>query len=73
MTGTIVQLRRDPFARTTLERTTMEDRGRGCAWCGQHRASGRLFHYRVGSDAIRPTGVWGRGFCDLSCYVAFEE
>ena len=73
MRGAIVQLRRDPFARTTLERTTMEDRGRGCAWCGQHRASGRLFHYRVGSDAIRPTGVWGQGFCVASCHDAYEE
>ena len=69
----IVQIQRDPFARATLERTTIESAD-GCRWCGMCRSNGRLFRYRWQPDGIGQRSDWDEGaYCQVRCYRAFHE
>lgn len=69
----IVQIQRDPFARATLERTTVARTG-NCKWCGMRRPGGRLFRYRWQPDGISQRSDWDEGaYCQVSCYRAFHE
>jgi hypothetical protein len=65
----IVQLSRDPFARTTLLRDTVEESSREpCQWCGSR--PGR-FQYGVEHDSGRT--YWDyRCFCCKSCWESFH-
>jgi hypothetical protein len=60
---------RDPFARTTLERLTVQARyGYTCTECGRH---GRQYRYATVPDSVYVRGVkWSRPFCGVACYRA---
>jgi hypothetical protein len=65
------QLQRDPFARATLERTTVRKVDRvPCRWCGS--AAGK-YRYCWASDSgsYRPMVDRLPGFCSVSCWRAF--
>lgn len=64
------QVRRDPFARSEVHRTTCKALGcskHECAWCG----SPARFHYRDESDDGR-RGPWSAGFCSISCLDSYH-
>lgn len=66
------QVYRDPYARTTLMRTSTNSGPGGCAYCGQTRKGRRLFHYYVESDDGR-TSHDSRDFCSLACRRDFYD
>ena len=73
------QLARDPFARTTLVRATMQQLvgGQTCSWCGglRHTRAGRAYLYRYGTepDAIHRRIAWHDGaFCSKSCHDSYH-
>jgi hypothetical protein len=71
---------RDPFARTTLVRDTIQPLAgnQSCDFCGGVVISRRCrspFLYRFGTepDAIHPRVTWHRGaFCSRSCHDAYH-
>ena len=69
---TTVSLSRDPFARTTLERTSVETKD-SCANCGRKRRSGKLFSYANVADTIypRPRRL-SPLFCSKGCYETYS-
>jgi hypothetical protein len=64
-----VQLRRDPFARTTLYREKAPDHASmECAWCG----SPSRFVYYWEHDGILPRAPINlKPFCSASCFREF--
>lgn len=67
----INQINRDPFARASLMRVTLEkvDR-RDCSWCGQPAR----FRYFWEGDASRsrpPTGYHDPQFCSIGCWRTY--
>ena len=73
-----VQISRDPFARTTLVRRTV-DCLVGCWWCGSHnrRRPDTLFEYGTERDGISASYVgphWHKGlFCSKSCHDSYNS
>lgn len=68
----IVELSRDPFGRFTTVRRLVDQPDDGCAWCGVHNASQRMFQYGQAFDGGRI--VWHTGaFCTIACYRAFHS
>lgn len=68
-----VQIARDPFARSSTMRETVETE-ETCSWCGRARPSGKLFRYSTEKDAIRPRRAVHRGlFCSRSCERAYNS
>jgi hypothetical protein len=64
------QLRRDPFARATLVRDTLAQRGRkDCKWCGKPRSK---FLYGWLGDAITARYCPDGPFCSVSCWEAYH-
>lgn len=65
----IVQINRDPFARASLMRETLdkEDRCYGCKWCGLEHAR---FLYGWENDAGGAASLEGP-FCSVGCYRAY--
>jgi len=70
---------RDPFARSTLVRETIQPLAgnQSCDFCGGGGTSRRRrpFLYRFGAeaDAIHPRVAWHRGaFCSRSCHDAYH-
>lgn len=60
------QISRDPFARTTLVRETVQCNDR-CAWCGSRRKTG-MFRYGTQRDDRGGTN-WHAGlFCSKGCH-----
>jgi hypothetical protein len=66
-----VQVRRDPFARHTIMRRIVSDRG-GCDWCGSYRKGSGLFEYSVDSDGGRSADIQG-AFCSISCMEKYHS
>ena len=67
----VTQIARDPFARATLMRVTLEKQERKeCAWCGQPSR----FRYFWEGDA-RPVRSWelrNRGqYCSVGCWRSY--
>ena len=65
-----VQLRRDPFARTTLMRLLISRDLLECRSC----CSRARFRYRWEADAIAPPGAassWSPPFCSVGCYEEY--
>lgn len=73
MSGAPVQLRRDPFARSTLMRQRAPVQGaETCAWCGSHAR----FRYRWENDASGGSMIpWHklRLFCSVQCWETFHR
>jgi hypothetical protein len=68
----VVAIRRDPFARETIVRQTVQTT-RSCAWCGGRRRGGKaLFQYGIERDGILRSYIgphWHEGlFCSISCH-----
>lgn len=71
---------RDPFARTTLVRDTIQilAGNQSCDFCGGVGTSRRrrmpfLYRYGTEPDAIHPRVAWHRGaFCSRSCHDAYH-
>lgn len=73
--GNYVQVRRDPFAREDLMREAIGAKMHSttCAWCGQTRKHGGLFHYGVSRDD-RPEIAWdSKLFCSIGCRDTYYE
>lgn len=74
MSAQSVQLRRDPFARATLERRRVDPAP--CAWCGSDR--GRFVYAWVGDasnwerDSRSPFVPRLRTFCSVGCWEVFH-
>jgi hypothetical protein len=69
----MAQISRDPFARTTLMRTTVTTSAT-CSWCGSTRRTGKLFCYATERDGLRNTIKNHRGlFCSKSCHDAYHS
>jgi hypothetical protein len=69
------QIRRDPFARTTLVREIVRCNPHcTCHWCGTVAGfRERLFRYGTEPDSVNPRINWHRGeFCSLSCHNAYH-
>lgn len=72
MIGATVQIKRDPFARTTLVRRTIV--GNYCYWCGQERPGRgrlRLFEYGTQDDMNRTDFHKGK-FCSKACHDCYH-
>lgn len=71
-------IRRDPFARQTLVRKTL-DTSASCVNCGSTRRDGKLFAYgyeddqRAGVSWCRRSGFNGREFefCSVDCFDGY--
>ena len=68
----MVQIRRDPFARSTLMRGKCQPQSK-CNWCGQPAK----FHYWWENDSSSPNGnrAWTQGirpFCSIGCWEAYH-
>jgi hypothetical protein len=67
----IVQISRDPFARETLYRRSVQS-DVGCFYCGQSRygpSSNMLWQYGIEQDGICTTIHWDIAlFCCIDCY-----
>lgn len=78
MPTSTVQISRDPFARTTLERRVVKTNDT-CSWCGQHRNfMGRplanLFEYGTEPDGVASRINWHAGlFCSRSCHDSYHQ
>ena len=74
VTHKIVQVSRDPFARTTTYRHVDFYSGRGGCWnCGGKRAKGGLFVYGVEKDGITTRIHWDtHAFCSIGCYREYS-
>lgn len=76
------QIRRDPFARTTLVRESALSHCH-CEWCGSTRyrngeplvnSAGVPILFRYGTENDNGRVNWHRGlFCSLSCHNAFHS
>jgi hypothetical protein len=69
---TIIQIQRDPFARTTLIRRVLDrhERPATCCTCGSERAR---FVYQWESDGtrfVRGRG-WSRPVCSVDCFRSY--
>lgn len=66
-----VQIKRDPFARASLERTRTGFGRHECRWCGRQMKV--AYRYAWVSDAGYPgRGVsWSPTFCSVGCYRAY--
>ena len=70
---------RDPFARTTLVRDTIQPLvgNHACDFCGgvgTSRRRPRLYIFGTEPDAIHPPVAWHRGaFCSRSCHDAYPN
>lgn len=62
---------RDPFARTTLERETVNTKLATCTWCGGQRKNGGLFRYITATDSGRRWNRYGF-FCSKSCHDSYH-
>jgi hypothetical protein len=60
-----ITISRDPFARVETTRASVHT-SQGCAWCGNHRKSGRLFAY-----GTRATDR--HLFCSKGCRDAYYD
>jgi hypothetical protein len=70
----MIQLTRDPFARTTLVRE-LSDNVCVCAWCGSARVvRGKVqLAFRYGTESDNGRVSWHRGaFCGKSCHDAYH-
>lgn len=67
----VVQILRDPFARATLLRRTLnvQERPASCCNCGSDHAR---FRYTWESDSIRRADTcWSRPMCSIECFRAY--
>ena len=71
---------RDPFARTTLLRDTLQPNGNQCCdFCGGVGTTRRrriyfLFRFGTAPDAVHPRVAWHQGaFCSRSCHDAYHD
>lgn len=62
-------IRRDPFARTELHRSTIKTSAK-CDWCG-HNQHGRLFQYWTETDGGTRSAHKGL-FCNLTCHNSYH-
>ena len=67
----LVQINRDPFARSTLMREVINTRIFTCRWCGSNH-HGRLFAYVVQSDDGRKWPLRGL-FCSVGCMRIYHD
>lgn len=65
---TPIQIARDPFARASLMRRTIEDNTE-CRWCG---APAR-FEYGWEGDQSRDRAAWSPPFCSVECFRAYTD
>ena len=71
------QVRRDPFARTTLMRSSVNSMLDTCDWCGGSRyfkgkMLNRLFVYMTVHDGGRKY-IHGGKFCSASCHDSYHR
>lgn len=67
-----VPIKRDPFARASLERRyTRHARGThtDCRWCG--RGLKASYSYAWVNDAAQGSVAWSPPFCSVGCYRAY--
>jgi hypothetical protein len=70
--GPTVQIARDPFARYDLIRRQEPPVTGGCAWCGGHNWTGKLFRYGTWSDGGRQH--WqDKLFCSVGCMRSYHN
>lgn len=70
VTGNVVVLSRDPFARVDTVRR-VERTNDPCPWCGQN-TRGRLFRYGTWADGVGTSPLWDeRAFCSVGCRPGF--
>ncbi len=62
------QVNRDPFARASLMRRTVE-KGLTCEWCGQPAK----FEYAWERDCKNTVEGWSKPFCSVGCYRTYYE
>ena len=65
-----IQITRNPFARTTLLRTTLGWKHAECKWCGKVDAK---FMYGWERDGLRQQPYWEGPFCSIGCYRAYTD
>lgn len=67
-------VRRDPFARTTLRAQRVAIRAGACDWCGGSRDDGKLLRYSTVGDGLNARPVEHEGlFCSKSCHDSFHS
>lgn len=74
----VVQLRRDPFARMTLLRVIASrpnGRDRGCTWCGSVGPRGLLWRYGWETDGLQGSRrvAFGNPFCSVGCWETYAD
>lgn len=70
----MAMISRDPFARTELHRTVIDQTtiNHACDWCGQRPKAHRLFQYYTESDGGRRFYEKGH-FCCKPCRDAYHS
>lgn len=65
------QLSRDPFARTTEYRRTINT-SLTCAWCSSRKQKNILYQYGACADGISTKTSWHpKLFCSKNCFNAY--
>lgn len=71
--GQLVQIARDPFARTSLMRQAVQnkDLSIGCGWCGGRKKT--LYRYGTEADDRGWLGFASGDFCNIGCYRSYHS